>query len=315
MQKKMPKISVIIPVYNTEKHLRKCLESVLNQTLKDIEIICIDDCSTDNSLEILKKYQTNDNRIKLFDFTENQGVSIARNEGINHAQGEYIGFVDSDDYIDLDFYEKLYNKTSAQTQVVKGTFNIVSGNYTTISDMNKKIKENITNFFGEFCTAIYKTEFLRKNNLYFPPKISVLEDPLFSIKTAKCIDYIAFDNSANYYYIRHDTSATHTINTNKINEMLKSSRLILNEITNENDYKIVLNSLILYLLFINLFGIKDLSKKERLIEGIKKILELNPQYNIERDYNKLYKQWYTFKMQTMIEQIKSKKNNEPKIIK
>ena len=106
----MPKVSVIIPIYNTEKYLRKCLDSVCNQTLSDIEIICVNDCSTDNSLEILEEYASKDNRIKLIDFKENKGAAVARNAGIDEAKGEYIGFVDSDDFIDLDFYEKLYNK-------------------------------------------------------------------------------------------------------------------------------------------------------------------------------------------------------------
>ena len=94
----MPKVSVIIPVYNTEKYLKKCLDSVCNQTLSDIEIICIDDCSTDNSLNILKEYTLKDNRIKLIEFKENKGAAVARNTGIDEAKGEYIGFIDSDDY-------------------------------------------------------------------------------------------------------------------------------------------------------------------------------------------------------------------------
>ena len=104
------KVSVIIPVYNTEKYLEKCLYSVCNQTLSDIEIICINDCSTDNSREILNKYAADDERIKIINFEENKGAAAARNAGIDAATGEYIGFVDSDDYPDLDFYEKLYNK-------------------------------------------------------------------------------------------------------------------------------------------------------------------------------------------------------------
>ena len=102
----MPKISVIVPVYNVEKYLARCLDSIINQTLADIEIICINDGSTDNSLEILNDYAKKDSRIKIIDQT-NAGLSCARNAGMQIAQGEYIGFVDSDDWIDLDFYEKL----------------------------------------------------------------------------------------------------------------------------------------------------------------------------------------------------------------
>ena len=89
----MPKVSVIIPVYNTENYLRKCLDSVINQTLDDIEIICINDCSTDNSLNILKEYASKDERIKIIEFKENKGASVARNTGIAESNGEYIGFL------------------------------------------------------------------------------------------------------------------------------------------------------------------------------------------------------------------------------
>ena len=94
----MPKISVIIPVYNVEKYLDICLDTVLAQTFKDFEAVCINDGSTDNSLNILEHYQKFDKRIKIIQ-TENKGLSHARNKGIKEAKGEYITFVDSDDYI------------------------------------------------------------------------------------------------------------------------------------------------------------------------------------------------------------------------
>ena len=104
---KMPKISVIIPIYNVEKYLSQCLDSVINQTFKDIEIICINDGSTDNSLQILQQYAHKDKRIKIID-QQNQGLSIARNNGISQACCEYISFIDSDDYIHPKFLETLY---------------------------------------------------------------------------------------------------------------------------------------------------------------------------------------------------------------
>ena len=104
----MCKISIIVPVYNTEKYLEKCLNSLISQTLEDIEILCINDGSTDNSIKILEQYANRDSRIKIIN-KKNAGVSAARNTGISQAKGEYLGFVDSDDYVDLNFYEKLYN--------------------------------------------------------------------------------------------------------------------------------------------------------------------------------------------------------------
>ena len=119
----MPKVSVIIPVYNTERYLRRCLDSVCNQTLSDIEIICINDCSTDNSLDILKEYADKDKRIKIINFKENKGAAVARNTGIDIVNGEYIGFIDSDDFVDSDFYEKLYNTASENnSDIAKGEY-------------------------------------------------------------------------------------------------------------------------------------------------------------------------------------------------
>ena len=103
----MVKISVIIPVYNTERHLRRCLDSVLAQTLREIEVICVDDGSTDSSPVILRHYAEKDRRIHLIR-KENGGVVSAREAGLKAAVGEYTGFVDSDDWIEPWMYEKLY---------------------------------------------------------------------------------------------------------------------------------------------------------------------------------------------------------------
>lgn len=103
------KVSVIIPVYNVEAYLRECLDSVIGQTLDDIEIICINDASTDNSLAILKEYKDVDNRIRIINNPENQGLSCARNNGMKSASGKYIYFLDSDDYIALNAMEELYH--------------------------------------------------------------------------------------------------------------------------------------------------------------------------------------------------------------
>lgn len=184
----MPKISVIIPVYNVEQYLERCLDSVCGQTLEDIEIICINDCSTDNSLEILNKYAKEDNRIKIINFKEKQNAAIARNRGLEIAEGEYLGFVDSDDYIDLDFYEKLYRTA------VKDCADIVKGNLleTTVSGeliygiMNDDIivSNDKMHFFSEWWTAIYKKTLIDDNNILFPVECPKAHDMVF---LARCI--------------------------------------------------------------------------------------------------------------------------------
>ena len=102
------KVSVIIPIYNVEKYLNRCLDSVTRQTLKDIEIICVNDGSTDGSMAVVKQYVAKDLRVSVIN-QENKGISAARNAGMRVASGKYVSFVDSDDWIDLDFLEKLYN--------------------------------------------------------------------------------------------------------------------------------------------------------------------------------------------------------------
>ena len=97
-------ISIVIPIYNSEKYLKECLDSVIAQTYKDLEIICVDDMSTDGSGEIIKEYAQNDKRIVIIQ-GEHKGVMAARKMGVNKANGEYIGFVDSDDWIEPDMYE------------------------------------------------------------------------------------------------------------------------------------------------------------------------------------------------------------------
>lgn len=104
----MIKVSIIVPVYNVEEYLKECLESIINQTLKEIEIICINDGSTDNSLNILENYAQKDSRITIIN-KKNEGQSIARDIGVEKATGEYLGFVDSDDWIDLNYFEEMYN--------------------------------------------------------------------------------------------------------------------------------------------------------------------------------------------------------------
>lgn len=105
----MPKISLIIPVYNTEKYLPECLDSCINQSLTDIEIICIDDCSSDSSFDILTTYQNKDKRIRVFRQEKNQRQGAARNRGISEALGEYVWFVDSDDFLDKNACQLLYD--------------------------------------------------------------------------------------------------------------------------------------------------------------------------------------------------------------
>lgn len=112
----MPKVTVIIPVYNAEQHLRECLDSVLQQTLKDIEVLCINDGSKDNSLEILKEYEKKDNRFKIIN-KEHSNAGEARNKGLQFAKGDFLSFLDADDIFDKEMLEKAYNAAKKQKDI------------------------------------------------------------------------------------------------------------------------------------------------------------------------------------------------------
>lgn len=209
----MAQVSVIIPVYNTEKYLKKCLDSVCNQTLKDIEIVCVNDCSPDGSLTILQEYAKNDNRIKLINFTENKGAAAARNAGIDAATGEYIGFIDSDDFIDLDFYEKLYSKAKeTDADAVKGKIKII-GDEDNIAkkvfyNINADVRRNFSYFCHSFTSAIYNINFLKKYKIYFPINVSYFEDPYFSIMAIFHYKNVQVIDNTYYNYVLNNMSLT-----------------------------------------------------------------------------------------------------------
>ena len=207
------KVSVIIPVYNTEKYLEKCLDSVCNQTLSDIEIICINDCSTDNSREILNRYAADDERIKIINFEENKGAAAARNAGIDAATGEYVGFVDSDDYIDLNFYEKLYiGATTSNADIVKSNLKYTgwntpsSGSYYNLNDVKKSKYK-----FNHVPTAIFKRSLLLQNNIFFPENLECAEDSVFEILAASACNKIEIVEDVCYYYVFRQNSLNHDL--------------------------------------------------------------------------------------------------------
>ena len=208
----MPKVSIIVPVYNVEKYIEKCLNTLINQTLEDIQIIIVNDGSTDNSKELIKKY-LHDERVIYLE-KENGGLSDARNYGIPYATGEYIGFVDSDDYIELDMYEKMYNKAIEEnSDMVECDFywkypNKIRKDIGVIYD-NKK--EAIVKARVVAWNKIIKREILEKTKILFPKGLKY-EDIEFSYKLIPSLDKISFVKEPLVYYIQRDTSLANTQN-------------------------------------------------------------------------------------------------------
>lgn len=233
----MPKISVILPCYNVAKYISACLDSLLNQTLRDIEIICVDDKSSDDTAEIIKQYVAKDARVRLIEQKKNGGVSIARNTGIDAASGEYIGFVDPDDWVDADYYEKLYNKIIAENA------DVCAGN-TKEHYTNGKIKvrndiiNNIIRAKCHFCytvwCAIYKTSFIRENKIYCPAGITNGEDTVFCIRCAMMATKITGIKNTYYHYVHHNNSAESKYYTEKhVSSRIRVANMIVDMINSQ----------------------------------------------------------------------------------
>ncbi|WP_372518435.1 glycosyltransferase family 2 protein [Candidatus Ruminimicrobiellum ovillum] len=252
MKQNNPKVSIIIPVYNVEQYLRQCLDSVCNQTFKDIEIIIVNDCSPDNSLEIIKEYQRKDERIVLVDLKQNVGLGFARNEGMKVAKGKYITFVDSDDWIANNYVEVLYNEIESNSlDVVCAAAYIYNNIQKKIIDhkfvsADKLNRQKIKNkdcllipkrncFIIPVWLKIYKKSFLLDNNIFFELKES--EDNLFFFYVLLKTENIKFiDDKIYYYRINREYSLMQAINKKfnyfKLFEKLKE-RLIFENRYNE----------------------------------------------------------------------------------
>ena len=202
----MAKLSIIIPIYNTGSYLHKCVKSILLQNLEDFELILVDDGSKDDSGAICDEYAKKDKRIKVI-HKENEGVSIARNTGISIAEGEYIGFVDSDDWIEPDMYETLYGLAlSKECDIVmcdavtkyddmpdeEDTITGLSdGELLSKKDIHPEILREMA---GSAWRCIYKREMLNNNKITFPQSIPLSEDRMFNI--------LAFGNANRIYYTK-----------------------------------------------------------------------------------------------------------------
>lgn len=216
----MQKISVIVPVFNREDKISRCLDSILNQSYRNLEIICVDDKSTDGSLRILNEYADNDERIKVIALDKNVGVSTARNIGLDNATGEWIAFVDSDDYIDKNMYEEmLLAANSSGAEIVLSGLDIIQGkehNETKIElTPNKKYCKEI--IFSEilplftstgkynlvlfsFSTKLYSRKLLERKPVRFSDGILYQEDKLFVIEVFALCESLIYIDKAFYKY-------------------------------------------------------------------------------------------------------------------
>ncbi len=221
-------VSIIVPVYNVEKYVSKCLESLINQTYENIEIICVNDGSKDSSLEIINKYALKDNRIIVYT-KENGGLSDARNYGLTKAKGDFILFIDSDDFVDLTLIDKCVNKVKEdKSELVVFDMKYIyddrqeyaSGGEFTCSSFSKD--RNIIFINNSACNKFIKRELMEgvsfPKGLYYEDLATI---PILLSKAKK----ISKIDEALYFYVQRDASIAHTI-SDKIFDIYKAIDLI-----------------------------------------------------------------------------------------
>lgn len=301
----MEKVSIVIPIYNVEKYINRCLDSLINQTYKNIEIICVNDGSKDNSLQILKEYQKKDNRIIIID-KMNAGVSSARNDAIRKSTGSYITFVDADDWLELDAIESLYNTMREQNvDVIRGNFFVnfnEEKNESTGELGELKNKKLLTNQ-SDFCEKVIdklldgrmqsfvwllmiKKECVYKTSL-FKENIHYMEDAIFYIEIMININSIYFLDKPLYHYFYNQSSCSkskdffirnifNVLEVDKyITEIIKNSKYNCNErleLRKAFNAKLIIGYIyVMYLQF---------NDKEILKQEIEKILENEEIYRL-----------------------------------
>lgn len=282
-----PLISVIIPVYNSEKYLKRCIDSVINQSYKNLEIIIVNDGSTDNSLNICKEYKKLDNRIILID-KKNGGVSVARNAGIKVSKGELISFVDSDDWIARDFLKVLYDNMNEYNADISGC-EIEETSSHNIKNVNDEIKKIIKYSQFEYmklffkinsqkcvyyvCNKLYKRNLICDNS--FPKNIAIGEDVLANYGYYTKAHIIVECNLKLYFYFRGDDCTTKKPFTEKDMDLI----YVWNKIVDDSkgiyhNYAILNRKRINFTLLFRIAKLNDYSKYSvyvsTLIDDLKK---------------------------------------------
>ena len=284
------KISVIVAVYNTEKYLDRCIESLLNQTYKNMELVIVEDCSTDSSRKLLKKYKGNKN-IKVFYNRENRGLSYSRNYGLKKSTGDFIGYIDSDDYVEPDYYEKL------MSSIKDNKSDIAICDIKLVDEQTNKIQRckcyandfdvySVVNngFAASACNKLFK----RKNIEKYPfADGKVNEDIAVVIPTVIQAKKISYADTC-YFYVQRGGSIQNSKFSDKRFDIFDGVKTTLERIKNEQDYEfyknaIVYNQLILLLMF-------AIPKERSFIKRykfLKKFNELSKDYKITKNTNYL----------------------------
>lgn len=217
-------VSVVIPAFNSEKVIGKCIESVLNQTLSDIEIIAVDDGSRDSTRQILKKYAMQDSRIRVIEKDRNEGLSAARNSALEIVKGEYVGFVDSDDWIEENYFETIYTGKKDADLIISGYSHDAMDEQRNMVNISRRVvmesgfwdnKEDIIEqaayidsgkMFAYTWNKLYRASLIKKSNLKFSQQV-LIEDFLFNIEYWNKIKSLSVVECSGYHYVKASKDA------------------------------------------------------------------------------------------------------------
>ena len=215
----MSKISVIVPVYNAEEYLHRCLDSILAQTFTDFELLLVNDGSKDNSGAICDDYAAKDSRIRVF-HKENGGVSSARNIGLDNVKGGWVAFVDADDWLDVNMFQEMYDcAISASADAVYCDINMIFKDYGQVykaasfsKDKTELMRNYIASVWTSLCNTLVKTEIFRKYNLKSPVHITYCEDFWLSVRLFHYSNKISYISKPFYNYNRiNESSKMHSL--------------------------------------------------------------------------------------------------------
>ncbi len=312
-------LSIIVPVYNMagDDKLKFCMDSLLNQTVSDYEIIAVDDKSTDNSAEILKQYEAdNPGKVKVILSEKNGRQGSAKNKGIRAASGDWLGFIDSDDWIAPDMYEKLIKRADETgADVVGCDFSLVKEHSFAIGEivpnsrdnqvgvLDKERRKSLILDGGSLCLKIYRRERITGEKLYFPEGIFYEDNAVGNsyLITANHFEYV---KEPLYYYYQHDTSTVHTVTKARCKDRMEAAQLMIKDARDRGyyeEYKEELDYKFIILFYLNtLFSYMregedtDFKFLKSLSKGLKEVVpdvESNKYYSerINREEKKLTK--------------------------
>ena len=303
MSKKEPEISVIVPVYNVEKYLPKCLDSILASTFSDIEVILVDDCGQDGSRAICEQYAAKDKRVKVISNLHNVGISASRNIGLDNARGKYISFIDSDDFIDVTMFEKLH------AAMERENVDMVGCNAWSVEENGKKdvieylnVKKDIKTSYEKLGSKIYESafhvvRFLFKKEIMQRERFDIIpfEDSVFMLKVYPKLQDIYLLAEPLYFYYQHQN--TLSVQRHKRNfETLKIKDIVMAsfaqnphaDIIRSGFWKWYTNNLVRF------YEITSLELQGEFVAEVKKMLPYNHYQYFCRRIEESTKKYYLF---------------------